>query len=515
MSTHLGEASYSPITETPSDGVVVRDAQTDAKFRGLLEAAPVAIVVVGRDGDIVLLNSRTEELFGYEPGELLGKPVELLVPVRFRGEHPGHRMGYHSEMSIRPMGHGLELYGLRKDGREFPAEINLSPIEGEEHLVSAAIRDITERKLADAKFRGLLESATDAIVIVDKEGMIVLVNSQAERLFGYERGELLGHTVDLLIPHHLLGKHPGSWTSYVSESSGPPIGTEIELNGLRKDGGEFPVEISLSPIETEQGILLSNAIRDVTKRKQLEQTLTQKNIELEKANLAKDRFLASMSHELRTPLNAIIGFTGTLLMRLPGPLTEAQEKQLNTVQSAGRHLLSLINDLLDLAKIESGNVAVSFDPVVIQNVVGEVASALRPQAEAKGLRFEVHAPRHDLVVMADRRALSQILFNLTSNAIKFTEKGSVKIKIDQRAAGRFLLTEITISDTGVGIREEDQEKLFQAFIQVDGRDPRRSEGTGLGLHLSQKLASLVRGVISCESTFGKGSRFTLTMERVQ
>jgi signal transduction histidine kinase len=197
---------------------------------------------------------------------------------------------------------------------------------------------------------------------------------------------------------------------------------------------------------------------------------------------------------------------------LPGPLNPEQQKQLRTVQASGRHLLSLINDLLDLAKIESGKVELNLEPVACQSVMQDVATALRPTAESKGLGFEIKVPANEIKVRTDRRALNQILINLTNNAIKFTEHGSVQLELSQRHDDGCTLTEIVVADTGLGIRAEDQARLFQAFAQVGVTGRRRAEGTGLGLHLSQKLAELLAGQITLQSEFGKGSRFTLVLK---
>jgi len=254
---------------------------------------------------------------------------------------------------------------------------------------------------------------------------------------------------------------------------------------------------------------IAAAARAVTKPKRFDLTMQEKTLALERASRADDRFLASMSHELRTPLNGILGFAGTLLMQLPGPLNDEQQGQLRTIQSGARHLLQLINDLLDLARIDSGKVELQPEPIECGTLVKAVVESLRPLALAKGLRLDVAVPGRPVALVSDSRALSQIVFNLVDNAIKFTEAGGVTLTLEDLGADILVL----VSDTGPGVRPENQGRIFGAFERIEDEETERREGAGLGLHLSHRLAELLGGQIDLVSDYGRGSTFALRVGR--
>jgi PAS domain S-box-containing protein len=477
--------------------------------------SPDALILLSMQGRVLDWSRGAHAIFGYAPDQARGQLLSDLVAPAELGAEQRLRL----DETLAGGGATYESVRRRSDGSLLYVDVSTRLVKAADGstLVMSAEKDVTQikvqrdAKLMEARFRDLLESTPDGIVMANPTGHIVIANTQAERLFGYADGELRGMLVDTLLPMRYRQAHVGHRSSYFQQPRKRSMGSGLDLAGLRKDGSEFPIEISLSPLRTEESAFVMSAIRDISERKRFEKALQEKNQELANANEAKDRFLAGMSHELRTPLNAIIGFTGTLLMKLPGPLNDEQDKQLRTVQTSARHLLALINDLLDVAKIEAGKVELLLAPVDCKAVIDEVVNTLRPQAEGKGLELSVRMPEPAVVLQMDRRALSQIVFNLAGNAIKFTERGSVRVSLMCALHNGERSTEIRVDDSGVGIPTEEQDKLFGAFSRISGARPNAPEGTGLGLHLSQKLAELLGGKIVFRSESGQGSSFSLIL----
>ncbi|MHB8519849.1 MAG: PAS domain S-box protein [Limisphaerales bacterium] len=486
--------------------------EQQAYNRSLIEASADALFAIAPDGTISDVNEEATRFTGYSRKHLVNSRF-----AEYFTEPDRARAGVQQTL-VEKRVIGYELVLITRYGRRIAVSFNagvFTDSAGNVLGILAGARDSTAQKELEVQLRSqqfytrsLIESNIDALMTTDLVGVITDVNQQMEALTGSTREELIGS------PFKNYFTDPRRAEEGIKLVLRENKVTNYELTARRKDGRETVVSYNAATFfdrdKKLQGVFA--AARDVNERKHFERELQQKNVELENASFSKDRFLASMSHELRTPLNAILGFTGTMLMKLPGPLTPDQDKQLRTVQSSAKHLLSLINDLLDLAKIESGKVELSTEPVVCQGVIHEVVAALEPLAKSKGLEFNVALPDRDVIVQTDRRALNQILINLANNAIKYTANGHVTITMRRYQSHGSWRTDISVIDTGVGIRTEQQARLFQAFEQLDAKAAHRYEGTGLGLHLSQKLAALIGARITFESEFGKGSRFTLALE---
>ena len=456
-------------------------------LEAFLEAAPDAILVVDRDGRIVVASHHSARLFGYARDELVGRPVDLLVPDRFRTAHATHRADYVREPRTRAMGEGLTLWGRRKDGTEIPVEISLSPLPSEQGpLVISIIRDVSQRRRADAKFRDLLESAPDGIVVVDRAGAIVLVNTQTELLFGYPREELVGRPIEALVPERYKRIHVEHREGYVANPKARPMGSAaMSLFGRRRDGSEFPVEISLSPIDTEEGELVAAAIRDISERKRVENQLRSSLRE-------KEILLKEVHHRVKNNLQIVSSMLNLQMTQL----AQAEDPEIGRDAALGLlkenqarvRSIALFHEKLyqskDLAHVDLAE--------YLKGVTSGVFANYGVSPDDVDLSFEVE----QLELGVDAAISCGLVVNeLVSNALKYAFRGRAHgaVRVVLRREGSDVV--LAVSDDGVGLPPG-----------IDLRNP-----STLGLKLVSVLTEQVGGTVTLDAR--EGTRFVIRFDR--
>lgn len=363
------------------------------------------------------------------------------------------------------------------------------------------------RSESEAQLRAIFRTIVDAIVVIDGEGRILDFNPAAERIFGYAAEEVIGQNVRSLMPEPDSSQHDQYLKNYFQTGQPRIIGTGREVTGLRKDGGTVPLDLAVSEVNYDGRRLFTGILRDITERKQAEEKLRQAKMEAETANRAKSSFLANMSHELRTPLNAIIGYSELLHEEAEERDDQPLLEDLGRIGMAARHLLSLINEVLDLSQIEAGRVQIEIAEIEIDSLLQEVGETVRPLAARNGNGLKIECPADIGTIESDPTKLRQVLFNLLANAAKFTRDGVITVGARRGEDGmRF-----TVTDNGIGMTEEQLDRVFEEFAQADDDTRRNYGGTGLGLAISRKFCRILGGDLTAESSPGEGSRFTVEL----
>lgn len=466
------------------------DQHPTALFRGVFEAAPDAVVIVDGDGVIVLANGQCLTVFGYPPEDLVGVPVEQLVPMRFREAHPTRRSGY-GAANPRPMGL-LRLAGVRRDGTEFPAEISLAPLSTDgERYVSATVRDISERIRDEERFRSLLDAAPDPTVIIDSTGTIVLVNARVAKVFGYESRELLGEPIAVLAPDDLRESNMSWFKDYLLAPDERPMGVNQGAVVRHSDGRDVPVEVSMSPLQTDEGVLVSVALRDVTERLQMEA----------ESQRLRDDVIATVSHELRTPLTSIIGYAELMSDLDEIDLSRRARKLLGVIERNASRELQLVNDLLTMAFLEDERLRLLRDPLDLETVCLRVVEdqRLRARERAVALTF---VGGEAAQVIGDFHRVVQVVENLVTNALKFTRAGG---RVDIGVADHGAMGVVEVRDTGIGVSPEEKERLFERLYRSPRAIEEQVQGAGLGLPIVRAIVEAHGGWVDLQSEVGVGT----------
>jgi PAS domain S-box-containing protein len=477
----------------------------------LIKSASDAMLITDRDGNIVLVNPCVEALFGYPEQELLGQPVEVLLPERYRHGHTAQRGNYFERPRARAMGSGMELFGLHRDGREFPLEISLSPLNADngDPLVMATIHDITSRKQAElalqeseARMRAIVDTAVDAIITIDERGAVERFNPAAERLFGYSESEIVGRNVSTLMPSPYREMHDSYLARYLRTGEKKIIGIGREVVGLRKDGSEFPIDLAVAEMRLGGRRMFTGMVRDISERKHAEQQHARLLQELRSANEELTSFAYVVSHDLKAPLRAIGSLADWLSHDYADKFDDEGREHMRLLISRVHRMGALIDGILQYSRV--GRVKEAPAAVNLNQVVRDVIDLLAPPAHII-VTAEAALP----TVMTEPTRIQQVFQNLISNAIKYMDKPEGKIHVgcaDEGTHWRF-----SVTDNGPGIDQRHFERIFQLFQTLAPRD--RIESTGVGLALVKKIVEMYGGEVTVQSRVGEGSTFAFTMPK--
>jgi PAS domain S-box-containing protein len=467
-------------------------------LRAMVDASPNGAVLVNGAGRIAFVNREARRLFGYGDGELVGGSVEQLVPAALRDTGADFRQTSPT-VALRPVDTGQGWVGLRRDGTEIPIDVGVTPIDtlpGRSILYTVV--DRTVRRAGDARFRVAVEASPHGMMMVDQSGHIVLVNREVERMFGYSREELLGQLVELLVPVPLRARHPAQRASFHGDPRSRPMGAGRDLFGRRRDGTEFPVEIGLNPIESDEGVLVLASVIDIGPRKRAEEELRRSNLELE-------QFAYVASHDLQEPLRTVASFVQLLARRYRDRLDQDGMEFIDFAVGGVTRMQRLIEDLLRFSRVGTRGAAPV--PTDAGAALRTVVQNLRAAIDESGAIVE-HGPLPRVLV--DPVQFEQLLMNLVGNALKFRGTGAPVVQVDAQPEGRWW--RFRVRDNGIGIDPQYFDRIFVIFQRLHARE--EYPGTGVGLAICKKIVERHGGRIHVESTRGTGATFTFTLPMV-